>query len=309
MAKRVYKDRMLVWSEIDRKMIRKMFIYGMKNNVSGLANVLATQTTGLLLAASAGPATLAVYARPVALFSHVERLISQYAFLLTPMAGSIQGLARGGELKEFFLSSMRSSYAMTIPVVLLLGGYGDVIISIWMGKSYVVPLLAPVLAIGLVLPLSHAAALRILAGVNAHGRIALISLGTTGLTLLLCLIPAYGFGWSELAAAGVVGASLSAGPGLTVIIGACRRFSISMKEYLTEAAAAPLLCNLPLAVIVACSRIVTPHMTFLHAVAWSSLGVLVLAAIYWRVLFSVEMQSKWRGRLGKPYRTVKDGLH
>lgn len=309
MAKRVYNDRMLIWSSVDKKMIAKMFVYGMKNNIGGLSVVIAVQTTGMLLAANAGPAALAVYARPVALFNHVERLITQYAFLLTPMAGSIQGLAREGELKEFFLTSMRSSLAMTLPAVLLLGGFGDAIIRLWMGESYVVPLLAPLLGVGLLLPLAHSAAFRILAGVNAHGRVAVITLFVTSAALLVSLIPAFMFGWSELVAAAVVGVSMTAGPGLTGVVGACRRFSVSMKEYLGQVVVAPVLCNLPLAAIIACSRIIDPqmkvgHAKIGHACVWGVLGMLVLGAMYWRLLFTAEMRAKWRRRFGARYRAA-----
>ncbi len=306
MAKRIYNDRMLIWSSVDRKMIAKMFVYGMKNNLSGLSTVIAVQTTGILLAANAGPAALAVYARPLALFNHMERFITQYAFLLTPMAGSIQGIAGDGELKEFFLTSMRSSLAMTMPAILLLSGFGDAIIRVWMGESYVVPLLAPLLGVGFLLPLAHSAAFRILAGINAHGRVAVVALLVTGAAMLVSLIPAFLFGWSELVAAAVVGFSLSVGPGLTGVVGACRRFSVSMKEYLGKVVVAPVLCSLPLAAIVAGSRIVDPQMNIGHAGVWSAIGLLVLGVMYWRFLFTPEMRAKWRRRLGARYRPATD---
>ncbi|HLT90035.1 MAG TPA: MATE family efflux transporter [Woeseiaceae bacterium] len=297
MAKRVYRDRLLIWGSVDRRMIWKMFVYGMKNNVTAISSVFSYQTTALLLAAAAGPAALAIYARPMAIYSQVERLITQYAFLLTPMAGSLQGLARGDELREFFLSSMKSSLAMTLPAMLLLGGYGDALIRLWMGADYVVPALAPLLGLGLLLPFAHAAALRILAGIDAHGRIALKSLAATAVALGVAVIPAFALGWSPVAAACVVGVATTAGPGITVIVGACRRLSVPAGEYLRTVVLVPVACNLPLAVLIACSRVVDPEMTILEVLPWGIVGAAVTGALYWRFLLGEQARAAWSRRV------------
>ncbi len=297
MAKRVYKRKLLVWSAVDRPTMKKMIIFGLKNNVTGLPKILAVQTTGLVLAATAGPAALAVYARPLALFHHVERMIKQYAFLLTPMAGSIQGLKHQSELKEFFLSSLRSSFAISIPPLLLLGGYGDIIIDLWMGSDYVVPYLAPTLAAAFIFPFSHSAAMRILVGVNSHGRIGVWSLVATLVALAISVVVASDFGWSAQIGAIVVGISLSAGPGLVVIIGACRRFSVSFKEYWQRVFLHPALCNLPLLGVILISRVADSDMSFLHASGWGLFGALSVVGLYWKFLLSETNRSKIRAKL------------
>ena len=296
MAKRVYRERLLIWSAVDRKMIRKMFVYGMKNNVAGLPLILAHQVTIFMLVAQAGPAALAVFARPMALFSEVMRLIKHYAFLLTPMAGSIQGLARDGELKEFFLTSLRSSLAMTLPPVLLLSGYGDTIIRVWMGDDYVVPALLPLLGLGVLLPLANSAAMRILAGIDAHGRVALQSLLVTSIAFVVAAVPGYLLGWSVLTAACVIGIARTAGPGITVLVGACRRLSVPSSEYFREVVLLPLACNMPLAAVIACSRIVDPDLVLAEAVAWGSAGSALTAVLYWRFLLSAGLKARFSRR-------------
>lgn len=297
MARKVYGDRFLIWASVDRRMIKKMFVYGMKNNVSSLSSIVAVQTTSMLLAANAGPAALAVYARPLALFNHFERMISQYSFLLTPMAGSIQGLAQDHELREFFLSSMRSSYALSIPAILMLVGFGDAVIEIWMGADYVVPGLVMILGAALFLPFSHAAAIRILAGVNAHGKVALVSLAVTMTSLAIALLIAYQFGWSERMAAVVVGISLTSGPGFVFVIGACRRFAVGAREYFRTSFLPPVLCNLPLAATILAAHWIVADMTFLLAVVSGFAGTIVMALTYWRFLLSAELKQKWQRKL------------
>ena len=89
MARRVYPHPLLSWSSVDKKTMIEMMIFGVKNSVASLSRMIVLQTTALCLAAAAGPAALAVYARPVALFSHADKFIALYALLLTPVAGSL----------------------------------------------------------------------------------------------------------------------------------------------------------------------------------------------------------------------------
>jgi len=145
-AKRAYHHRILNWSAVNRTTMKEMVIFGLKNSLSAMPGVVVLQTTAVCLASAAGPAALAVYARPLALFMHVDRLILHYAALLTPVAGSLQGLDRDHELKEFLLSSLKSAFALTIPAIFLLAGYGDIIVGAWMGQDYVCPYSRPFLA-------------------------------------------------------------------------------------------------------------------------------------------------------------------
>ena len=111
------RTALISWQSVDRKTLMELMIFGIKNSIGGLSRMVVVQTTALCLAASAGPGALAVFARPVALFSHADKFIALYAFLLTPVAGSLQGLNRETELRELLLSSLRASFAMTIPAV------------------------------------------------------------------------------------------------------------------------------------------------------------------------------------------------
>ncbi|MBT8101270.1 MAG: hypothetical protein KJO82_16055, partial [Gammaproteobacteria bacterium] len=59
MAKRVYPYRVLNWSVVSMRMVRKMVVFGVKNSLAGMPGLIVIQTIALCLAASAGPAALA----------------------------------------------------------------------------------------------------------------------------------------------------------------------------------------------------------------------------------------------------------
>ena len=83
--------------------------------VLALPRVIVIQTTSLFIVASLGPAALAVLARPLALLQHVSTLMNKYAFVLTPMAGSIQGIQDSAELRRFVFRHARTGWIFAIP--------------------------------------------------------------------------------------------------------------------------------------------------------------------------------------------------
>ena len=297
MAKRIYPFPMFLWSSVDWATMRKMAVFGIKNSLTGLPHIVAVQTTSLMLAATAGPAMLAVYARPLALFSHIERLIVLYAFLLTPMAASLQGLKREQDLKAVLLTSLASSFAMTIPPMLLLIGYGDVLIRVWMGADYVVPVLAPILGCAFLFPYAHSVAMRILVGIDSFGRLALWSLVVTVAVLLAGIFIANNVGWSAEIAACVAGASLFAGQGMVIIVGACRRLSVSLWEYLSRALFPPLACNTVLAVLIVLSRLIEDDVTIIEAAGWSGIGGVSVIFLYWKYLLNDTLRERLRSKV------------
>lgn len=298
MAKRIYPHRLISWQSVDKKTMIEMFIFGLKNSIAGMSRLIVMQTTALCLAAAAGPAALAVYARPVALFNHAEKFIALYAFLLTPVAGSLQGLKRDKELRELLLSSLQASFAMTIPAVLMLSGYGDAVVRLWMGNDYVVPLLAPILGLAVALPYAHSVSMRILVGVNAHGRVAVRSLLYSCVTLTISIAAAFWYGWSPIVAAVVVCVSLAAGPGISVVVAACRRFGVGFGDYLRDALSRPLLCNLPLVGVIIVSRIVDKDVTALDAAVWCGIGGTMTVILYWFFVVPDKLRAKLRRRVG-----------
>jgi len=184
-----------------------------------------------MLVAHLGPAALAVLSRPMALAMQVSSLSSKYAYVLTPAAGSLQSQHRTEELKEFALRSARSGWLIAIPPLTFLFVVGDLVVAVWMGPGYSAWITSAVLAAGFLLPVSQGPVLRIMVGLNAHGKIAktgiviaLVLLGT-GILLLDRI------GWSVPRAAAMVAVPIGFGIGVNILFYAFRHLQVSLHEY------------------------------------------------------------------------------
>ncbi|MBT8079989.1 MAG: hypothetical protein KJO31_15530, partial [Gammaproteobacteria bacterium] len=234
----------------------------------------------------------------MALFTHVGTLIKHYAQLLTPVAGSLQGLRQEEELKKFFLASLQASFLLTLPGVLLVAGYGDVIVRVWMGEDYVIPMLAPLLGAAVLLPYGNSVALRILVGVDAHGRVAVRALIYTVVTLAIACAIAFSVGWTPVVAAMVLGVSLLVGPGIVVLVEACRRFHVSFSEYLSGALLKPMLCNTFLFGVILVSRAVNDELTLPEAALWGTFGGSGIVILYWKFLLDEKQRLRLMRKIG-----------
>ncbi len=299
-ARRLYGEKLLQWSAVDAAMIKKMFVFGIKTNVSGLPALVVTQAVSMTLAAVAGPVALAIYARPLALTRSVLTVVAKFTVILTSTAASLQGLGQKDEVRELLLSSSRAAIAIALPLLAAVGIYGDVMVRVWMGPSYVDPVLPPILALGTLLPFANTAAMRVLTGLNAHGKVALASLATCATVMVLGSGVAFLVGWTPTAAAIIVAASLTAGPGVLVPVMACRRLEIGLRDYVRRGFGVPLLLNVPYLVILVLPRLYTAPSPLQTALVIVAAGA-VLAGFYWRYLLTLETKRRLlvRFRLGR----------
>ena len=303
-ARRVYGDRFLVWSAVDRRMLKKMVLFGIKTNVGSLPVLLVVQTVSLILASVSGPAALAIYTRPLSLTRHAQAIVVKFADILTSTTAGLHGLAREAEIREFFITGTRSAFAITLPLLLIVAVYGDVMVRVWMGDGYVDPLLAPLLAAGMLLPYANAAGMRILIGLNAHGRIAILSITASSIMMIIGVAIAFAVGWSPRTAAVVCGVSLTAGPGIIVPLGACRRLKVGIIDYLKRVFALPIACNLVFAAIIAIPRLHTARPSVAESLLAILVGGAVLAALYWFRLLQRETKQYLLSRVPLRYRTA-----
>jgi O-antigen/teichoic acid export membrane protein len=301
-ARKVYGGRFLVWSAIDRQMMKKMLVFGIKTNLGSLPVLLVMQTVSILLASTSGPAALALYARPLSLTRHAQTIVARFAQILTSTAASLQGLGQEAEIRRFFLASTQSAFSITLPLLLTVALYGDVIVRVWMGADYVDPLLAPLFAAGLLLPYANSVAMRVLVGMNAHGRVGLISLLVSSIMLAVGIAVAFAIGWTPRVAAVIASVSLSVGPGLIVPLSTCRRLNVRILDYVREVFWLPLVCNVAFAGILALPRLHTAEPSVAESLAALVAGSAVLAALYWVWLLEPSTKEDLLARLRIRYR-------
>lgn len=288
---------------VDWNTMITMLSYGGKTTLAGLAPLITLQTTNIMVAYALGPAMLAVFARPMALARHAQTFINKFSFVLTPIASSLKASGKENELKLFYLDATRYGFALTMPLLLVLGVFGDVILSIWMGPRYAQGITLAIIAGCYLLPVAQGVSMHIMMGTNSHGRVALMSLVITLLVFSAVALYIYSAGWTLERAALLAGLPLVAGNGLLVPFFACRQLKVGIVEYVRSSLSVPVLCNIAFAFILISARPIFSDNYILAFAAGVSVGLLVLSALYWKFLLSTQLRDKIRGMIGRIRRT------
>ena len=86
--------------------IKSMYAFGGKTLIPILSQLLAAQTTNILIVAYLGPAALALFSRPMALISHIATFANKLAFVLTPTVSSLQSTDNHEEIRALLLKAV-----------------------------------------------------------------------------------------------------------------------------------------------------------------------------------------------------------
>ena len=284
LAYRICPELSIRFSHASWAHTKKMVFFGWKTAVATIAPLILGQTTSILVVGYLGPALLAVLARPLALVRHVETFVNRFAFITTPTAGALQVKGNSTELKQFLLESTRFSVAIVLPITLLFAFFGDIILTIWMGPRYSYGWVFAILAIGYFLPVSQSSVLRILVGMNLHGRIGFYSFLVCMGSFLLGIAVVNVFGWTLINAALLIAVPLSLGNGIVIPVYACRQFGITFAEYMHHVFLIPFMCSLGLLFVALASRTVFSENLYLSLGSGIVAGGLLIALLYWRFL-------------------------
>lgn len=305
-ARRIHGQPLLQRSLVDLRMLKKLFRFGVKNNVVALPHLIVITGVNFALASAAGPAALAIYARPLSLTRHAQTLVDKFTNIFTSTTASLQGLKKDKELKAFYLLSTRAAFSMTLPLLLFVATFGDVMVELWMGPDYVDVWLAPLICAGMILPYTAAPSTKTLIGLNYHGRVAIYAFGAASLFLTVGILIGIEIGWSPRVGAIVAGVSLSASTGILMPFFACRRLDVTFGEYMRSVIAKPIILNVPFAVVLIGSRFLLPDISVVESGAVSMAAGLVLIALYVSFLFEPELRRKLFSNMGFRRRTKKD---
>ena len=302
-SKRLCSDITIKFSSASMVIAKEMILFGTKTVVLLLPRIFLLQTVNVIVAVSLGPAALAIFTRPVALAKYIGTFISRFSFVLTPTAGALQAAGKEQELREFVLETTRISVAITLPLLMILAVFGDVVIRVWMGDDYVNHALIIIFAIGTFLPASQQTIVRILMGMNMHGRLGLISFGV----ILLVFVVGYYYisrsEWTLINAAILVVLSETIGAGIVIPIYACKYLNIPFYEYLKKAFFAPVLVCCIFLGIMLLNRALFNDNLFFAMFSGLLTGGSVLAFTYWKFMLTVEQRSKVSGYMTKLLRT------
>ena len=282
LAHRVCEGLRLRPSLVEWEAIGKLFVFGGKTLIPSVSNLLLNHTTSILIVAYLGPAALALYARPRALVSHINALVHKMAYVLIPTTSSLQSEGNLEGIRDLLIKSVRYSFYMVLPMVLVVVVFGGSILKLWMGPRYANSLLPAILAVGYFTTMVQTPALMILGGLNAHGRAGIArfvaSLCSVGLIFL-----ALGYlRW------GLAGAAVAVTLPLTIVnlvylpFLICRRVELDMRQYFLSMAVRPVVHVLPFAICLVGARLVFTTEPLTGLLWGGTVGGTILAVLYWR---------------------------
>ena len=173
---------------VNRSDLEKVALFGFKNVLVMAGPLVVQQTMNMLITMRLGPAMLAVFVRPTAIIRHLESFIFKFAFVLLPMASSLQQQGRQDDLRDFAIETSRVGWALAVPGGVFLLVMGPQLIELWMGPGYVVHELIMILAVGGTLSAANRPAYRILFGLDHHGAASAASLVIYGSVLVCGLV-------------------------------------------------------------------------------------------------------------------------
>lgn len=276
---------------------KKMLVFGGKSFLLGAPPLIVLQTMNVAIVGALGPAALAVFSRPIGLVRHAETFLNKFSHIFTPMAGSLQGKNDVVALRELLLNGAHHGVAFSLPLVLMFVVLGEALLTVWMGPEYANGDLIALMAAGMFLPMAQGPAVRVLMGLNVHGKIGLVGLSVSLAVLAIGFGVIEMIGWSLINAAIITVIPLMLVNGIILPAYACRHLKVPLWEYVRRAFLVPLLCGIPFLLTLFASRIVFSERPFMMLISGSLSGALVLGVLYWRFIAPPEYREKIQHRL------------
>ena len=276
-----------VWPKyVSWEQAKHLFAFGIKSLLLSFPQVILVQSVNLVTVAMLGPASLAVFARPFALIRQLYTLVFKFTMMLTPTVGSLQAMKNQDDVHAFFKSTLRFNFAVAIPAIAVFALLGDLVVEVWMGKAYQNWLLMAILAIGHLMAIGQDGIIRIMQGLDMHGRVALYLIMTvvvcTG--IVFAILFAQGGQWSLIHSALLLTIPMTVSFGIVVPVYSCIAIGISLFDYIRYALLMPLIYNLPFIVALAVTRLLYERGQYELAIAVFVVGGMTELAAYARYL-------------------------
>jgi O-antigen/teichoic acid export membrane protein len=264
--------------------------FGIKSLTPSAANLLSNQALSLLIVASIGPASLAVFSRSRSLMTTLRSLAARFGMIVIPIASGLQARNDQAALRHTLLTTPAIISSLALPILIALGLFGNHLIRLWMGQAYVQPGLLAVLTIGTYATLVQEPVWSVLCGMNRHGQTAVAKLIAAGVSTTLLAIGLWTLHWGLLGAAVCFVMPQLIADGFITTWYACRIVGVSKRRYLWCTFVRPMLCVAPFAAALAAGTQLGPEHP-LWAMALISVGSLVSALLYLKWLLPTAMRK------------------
>jgi O-antigen/teichoic acid export membrane protein len=291
LAYRAVDHLQLRLSFVNGRTIKDLYVFGGKCLFPIVSRMLLNQTTSVIIVAYLGPAALALFTRPRSLVLHVDTLVQKMARTLTPAASSLQCSNNAEGIRELLMKSTRYSFCMVLPFALVMLFFGGTIIGLWMGPGYGEGFVPAILAVGFLVPISQTAAVKMLLGLNAHGRAGIADLVASLCGVVLTVVVLKFFRWGLASVALAVAIPLSFAYLIYVPFLASRRMGLDVWSYFTFTMIRPGVLVLPFAACLAVAKVVFGRHSLTGLMVGGGAGTCALAILYWRYVLPERVRA------------------
>lgn len=279
---------------------KEMLVFGIKSMLTNLPPILLLQTLSLLIVSILGPAALAIFSRPIALTKQITTFMTKFTLMLAPTTSSLQGETGNYEsIKSLYLTTTKFSFAFSIPALGFLCLFGDQLLKVWMGADYALWPLIVILAVGQLLPMAQDNSIRILMGLNKHGKISLVAFGAVILSFIALLVFSLTLDWSLLIAAILFVVPLNLVYGIYIPYYTCRTIGLSIIDYISKGILSAFILTLPYLFFISLSRYLFSIQEIYFSITSFILAIIVTLIIYYFSLVPAEKRSALQAKIPK----------
>jgi O-antigen/teichoic acid export membrane protein len=279
-------------TNISQKTCLKLLGFSMKGQLAVLPAIILLQSVNIIIVNVLGAASLAIFSRPLALTRHISTFMIKFTMILTPTAGTLLSKDKVSELQIFFLKSTQFSFAFTLPLVIGLAIFGDIIISFWMGPDYVNWGLIALLSIGALLPTAQDSALRFLIAKNHHGKISLYATLIVMVTFFVGYMYLSEDDFTLISAAWLLIVPHNLAYGLAFPVYACNNLLFIVKNYIKTAVIKPIIYSLPYTLLLLFSKYFYLQKDYISTALCFACAVISLIYLY--IFFLLTKPEKIR---------------
>ncbi|MBN1294587.1 MAG: oligosaccharide flippase family protein [Candidatus Latescibacteria bacterium] len=307
-AKKICSELQIRIKMFNMKNAKEMFVFGGKNYVSLIASLLSNQTISIIIGGVFGPAMLAVFTRPLSLTRQIINIVYKYAMIFVPTSSSLQMTKDMKGIQNLAISSTQTSICLALPLMLIISILGNDILSIWMGDSYRVGVLAAIFATGALFDMAYSPVRMIITGMNYHGRIVGIGL-LSAVVSSLCVCIAVLYLHKQLVAVGyamIIPSAISQGLVIPVICSKVLR--LPLRKLIFYSWIRPIIANILFIVVLIVVTFQSELSPLLRIGIAIGSGFPIVIACYYFIIIPVQtkilIKNKMKKMIGKIVPTI-----
>ena len=206
---RVAPDLRLHWRAVDRSQLRTVAGFSSSTFITNLAGQLKTKTDEIVIGLFLPLAAVTPYALANRLSETAQVFAQQFIKVLLPLASMYDATDARARLRTLYILSTRLTLAIFVPFACVLVVLAQPLLTLWVGAAYGgSTVLVLILTLARLFDISQWPAASVLTGMARHRPLALISIGSGVVNLVLSLILVQRYGVIGVALGTLIPATL-----------------------------------------------------------------------------------------------------